>query len=30
MKPEGTAPEGTRREGTGKAFREWWNKIGAQ
>ena len=29
MKPEGTAAEGTRNQGTGKAFRDWWNKIGA-
>jgi hypothetical protein len=30
MKPEGTPSQGTAREGTGRAFREWWAKIGAE
>jgi hypothetical protein len=30
MKPEGTGPEGGGRQGTGKAFADWWRKIGAE
>jgi hypothetical protein len=30
MKPEGTPAVGTGRQGTGKAFRDWWAKIGAE
>ncbi len=30
MKPEGTAAVGTARQGTGRAFRDWWAKIGRE